>query len=194
VIGHLIVDRAKYQPTTPNLLAEQHWKVALVGYGRRASMYRWSSSMEYTRFAARKDARTVSVQDSDAAVTNAKTTKKPGGGMQEFERLWEYEIPLQVRALTLAGNRLLVLRVKDVLDETKARNDPEGSAPQEEYMTGRHGSILWVVNADNGDKLTEMDPKQFPTFDGMVCAYGRVYVTGSDGTVPCLGQKTQKKR
>jgi outer membrane protein assembly factor BamB len=149
------------------------------GYGRRASMYKWSSPMEYTLFAARKDAPMVTGSGSGP------------GGMQKFERVWEREDPLQVRALTLAGPRLLVLGVKDVLDETKARNDPAGGALQEEYMTGRHGSILWVVDAATGQTLAERPLDQFPTFDGMACAYGRVFVTGADGTVQCLGERAR---
>ena len=48
------------------------------GYGRRATMYQWSSPMAYTLFAARKDAQTVPVKGHDK--------------MHQFERLWEHEI------------------------------------------------------------------------------------------------------
>lgn len=151
------------------------------GYGRRAEMYRWSSPMEYTLFAANKDAPTV---------TKGEGRKR----MMRFERQWELQdFPLQVRALALAGDRLLVLGVRDVLDETRARNNPEGWAEQEEHMIGCHGSVLQIVDAKTGEKMSERELDLFPTFDGMIAAGGRVYITGADGAVWCL-EKDKENR
>ncbi len=177
------------------------------GYGRRAEMYKWSTPMEYTLFAARKDAPVAALQNTnetaratgkgaEAAGAKAGAGAKEGGGIKKpagggvaakFERLWEQEIPVQVRGLALAGDRLLVAGVKDVLDETKAREDAAGWARQEEHITGKHGSMVWAMDAKTGEKLSEWNLDLLPVFDGVISAGGRVFVAGEDGTLECLG-------
>jgi len=42
------------------------------------------------------------------------------------------------------------------------------------------------VQADTGEKLTELPLEVCPVFDGMAAAAGRLYMANQDGSVICL--------
>lgn len=105
---------------------------------------------------------------------------------------WSKEIPLLVRAITLAGDTLFVAGPPDVVDEEQIiRNlaDPQIQArmqEQVEAMQGRKGGVLWAVSAVDGSKLAAFELPSPPVFDGMIAARGRLYVATMDGAVMCL--------
>jgi len=53
----------------------------------------------------------------------------------------------------------------------------------------RAGAKLQVVAAENGTHLAEYDLDRVPSFDGMIAADGRLYMTTNDGYVICMGSK-----
>lgn len=91
---------------------------------------------------------------------------------------WSEKIPVRVQAMVLAGSRLYVAGPPD-LGPGQAALDA---------MRGRRGSRFRVVSADDGTELSAFDMERVPVFDGMIAAYGRLYMVTRDGAVMCLGR------
>ena len=91
------------------------------------------------------------------------------------------DLPLLVRAMVLAGDRLFAAGSPDIADS----QDPHGA------WEGRKGGLLGVfAAADGGKQLAEYPLKSPPVWDGMAAARGELYVALSDGTIVCM-QETQ---
>ena len=51
---------------------------------------------------------------------------------------------------------------------------------------GRRGAMFAAVSADKGEKLLEKRLAAPPVFDGMIAAYGRIFLCLKNGQVICL--------
>jgi hypothetical protein len=104
------------------------------------------------------------------------------------------ELPLLVNAMALAGKNLFIAGPPDVADETKMFGYLPGAADdvnrqlkaQDEAWRGKRGGLLWVVSAQNGEKLAEYKIDTVPISDGMSVAEGKVFVSLIDGSVACF--------
>ena len=91
----------------------------------------------------------------------------------------KYRLGKGIRAMVLAGGRLIVTGPPDVVDP----KDPLGA------FEGRKGGALYVVEAGSGEKLAEHALPSPPVFNGAAAARGRLFVVTEDGTVTCWGPK-----
>ena len=87
-------------------------------------------------------------------------------------------MPLQVRAMLLAGDRILAAGWIDSVAIDKA------AAPRPDAGTPR----LWILSTEDGRRVAEIELDCRPAFDGMIAAAGRVYMATVDGRVVCLGE------
>ena len=105
---------------------------------------------------------------------------------------WSHEIPLQVRAMLVAGETLFIAGPPDVVDEEevyRGLNDAEIRAKLEEQVAaleGEKGALLWAVSTSDGEMLAEYQLESNPVFDGMAAANGRLYLATGDGKVLCF--------
>lgn len=102
------------------------------------------------------------------------------------EPLWTDPQSLIVRAMVLGGDRLAVAgprawSEKDP-DLLAFANEPEARANFE----GRKGVHLRIVNAADGETVSECELPAMPVFDGLAAAGGRLYLSTLDGKVICL--------
>ncbi len=88
---------------------------------------------------------------------------------------WTKSVPIQVRAMILAGDTLLVAGPR--VDE---HGDPLSDDRPDSVM-------LMAVSAANGDVLAKVPLNGCPIFDGMAAAEGQLYLALEDGHVICLG-------
>ncbi|MEA3226581.1 MAG: PQQ-binding-like beta-propeller repeat protein, partial [Planctomycetota bacterium] len=96
---------------------------------------------------------------------------------------WSDDIPLTGRAMVLASDVLFVAG-------TPAYFPP--SHPWEKYRDsyeGKLGGVLWVASAADGKKLAQYELDAPPVWDGMAAAYGKLYISTTDGKISCLGGK-----
>ncbi len=91
---------------------------------------------------------------------------------------WMERVPVRIRAMVLAGDRLFVAGPPDVMDA----EDPLGA------FEGRKGGLLYAVDAGEGKRLTETKLPSPPVFNGTAAARGRLYLVDEAGYVTCFGK------
>jgi hypothetical protein len=79
------------------------------------------------------------------------------------------------RAMTLAGDKLLIAGSSDLLDEDAA-------------MRGERGGVFQAIDAETGEPLIELPLDSPPVFDGMSVFGGRAYIATMNGRIVCLGE------
>ena len=110
---------------------------------------------------------------------NSINREKGPGFSRAAEPKWSKQIPLRVRAMVLAGDRLFIAGTPDVVPD----DDPYAA------FEGRRGARLWVVSAADGQKLAEYPLGSLPAFDGLIAAEGRLYLATDDGRMFCFAQR-----
>ncbi len=86
---------------------------------------------------------------------------------------WSAHVPIQVRAMVLAGDKLLIAGPPDKFPD----EDPLAA------VEGRLGAALWIVSAVDGKRVFEHRLESLPVFDSMIAANGNVYFCTRDGSV-----------
>jgi outer membrane protein assembly factor BamB len=94
---------------------------------------------------------------------------------------WYEWVPIRIRGMVLAGDRLFVTGPPDVVDP----DDPMGS------FEGRMGGALRSVRKSDGTTLAEIRLEAPPVFDGLIAASGRLFVATTEGRLVCLGAETE---
>ncbi len=89
---------------------------------------------------------------------------------------WSLYLPVRVRAMVPAGQRLFVAGPPDVVEP----DDPLGA------FEGRKGGLLWVFSATSGERLAEYELAAPPVFNGMAAARSRLFLTTVDGRLTCM--------
>ena len=92
--------------------------------------------------------------------------------------VWHQWVPVRIRAMVLAGERLFVAGPPDVVDP----DDPMAA------FDGRKGAVLRVHSAADGRMLSEQKLDSPPVFDGLIAAGGRLYLSMTNGRLLCMGK------
>ena len=92
--------------------------------------------------------------------------------------LWSIRVPLLVKAMIAAGDRVIFAGPRDVADAA----DPLGG------IEGRKGVQLQGVLMSTGAVLMNYALDEMPVWDGMAAAYRRMFVSTENGRVLCLAQ------
>lgn len=90
---------------------------------------------------------------------------------------WLEHVPVRIRAMVLAGGRLLVAGPPDVVDP----RDPLGA------FEDRKGGILEAMDLQTGSRLTEQKIDAPPVFNGLAAARGRLFLSTTLGELICFG-------
>lgn len=121
--------------------------------------------------------------------------RQPGVSGFSVKYNWTIDLPLYARAMVLAKDTIFIAGPEDLIDEESASrkvSDPATQAQLAKQMdawSGKRGAFLWAVSSTSGEKKTDMRLDTPPVFDGMAAANGRLYVSGMDGSVTCLGPR-----
>ena len=110
-----------------------------------------------------------------------------------MSRKWILEKPeLLAKAMVLAEGMLFVAGPPGVVDEEDIWGrtlEPEVQAKlhaQIAALEGSQGGLLWAISTADGGKLAEYKLESVPTFDGMVAADGRLYLSMKNGCILCM--------
>jgi len=108
--------------------------------------------------------------------------EKGTGYVRSLPAKWQKMIPLRIRAMVLAGDRLFAAGTPDVLDP----KDPLAA------FQGRKGALLQVFSAKDGSLVKSYSLPSPPAFDGLSAAAGRLYLACRDGKVICFGDAVRE--
>ena len=119
---------------------------------------------------------------------------KPGNSL--VEPIWTSDIPIYVRAMVLAENKLFIVGPPDIIDEESTfqqltEKDPEVQkllSEQDEALSGKDGSMLLAVDAYTGKVNHKLELSSLPSWDGMAGANGKLFLTTLDGKLMCFGE------
>jgi len=145
--------------------------------------------------------RLFSMLRSNTEISRVKMTREiPPDKRKEFLAIrkkpfafhWQDRVKVLVRAMVLAGDKLIVAGPPDVIaDEPLVPDQYDlGSVlskleKQNDVFAGRHHGILMVVSAKDGKPLSEQQLDSPPTFNGMIIAGARVLIADTKGRVVC---------
>ena len=107
---------------------------------------------------------------------------------------WTRDVPMLVRAMVEAGPSLFICGPPDLVDEEVAfegltQRDPATQAllaEQDAALLGSQGSVLMAVSTEDGHTLSETKLDGLPSWDALIAAEGRLYLTTEDGRILCL--------
>ena len=109
---------------------------------------------------------------------------------------WEDPTPeIMVKAMVLAGDTLFAAGPPDVVDEkamwgkSNTEEYQRKMKEQNEALQGDKGCHLWAVSKKDGKKLANYKLDILPTFDGLIAAEGKLFMTTEDGSVVCFKKK-----
>jgi outer membrane protein assembly factor BamB len=88
---------------------------------------------------------------------------------------WAVWVPIRVKAMVSASDKLFIAGAPDVLDA----NDPLAA------LEGRKGGLLRAVSTADGRKLAEYPLDAPPVLDGLIAARGGLFVATRDGKLTC---------
>ncbi len=107
-----------------------------------------------------------------------RSVEKGTGYVSKKPPRWKRFIPVRVRAMVLAGEKLVVAGPPDVV----VPDDPLAA------FEGRAGAELRIFAAADGAPVSSMKLPAPPVFDGISAARGRLYMATTDGKVACFGK------
>jgi hypothetical protein len=118
---------------------------------------------------------------------------------------WSDDIPILVKAMTVAHDKLIVSgpafslnpsaflvdeSTDDILLGTALSNRSAASEVITKADKGLKGEIpprLMIYDKNSGEQRFSMELESIPVFDGMIAASGKLYIGLEDGTVVCMG-------
>ena len=178
-------------------------------YGRLPELLCNTSVNEYRLYSAKKiPARKVGIPWLEGEWIEGKysTEKELARHTVDWKRLdamprskltaldYNWEIPqpqIIARAMVLAGDKLFIAGPKDVADEkalwgrSNEKVFREKMQKQTEWLQGRHGGFIWVMDKTSGKRLARYKVECLPVHDGLIAAGGRLYMTTESGEVMC---------
>jgi len=109
---------------------------------------------------------------------------------------WANDVPIYVRAMVLAGNKLFIAGPLDMIDEEAtfkqlAEKDEDVQqllADQDNALEGKVSGLLLAINCDSGLVEHQMELGTLPAWDGMAGANGKLYLSTIDGRLMCFGK------
>jgi len=158
-------------------------KNAVYGYGRKPKYRRWTVPLEFELFSMPKTPRT--------AMPNHPKRKK--SAIPPEQPNWSVPVPIWVQAMFVTEDALFVCGPRDLYDEDRAvgrgsqfsTQDPR-LALQQEHAEGKHGSLLKVFDKKTGRETCSIEIDDMPTWDGMIAAQGRIFMTTVNGKILCF--------
>ncbi len=184
-------------------------ETSVFGYGRdqypKGNTGQWRGGEKYQLFAFDRD---TGQKDKGTIQAVAKDRMKKGGTstLSTLEYRWTEQVPMFVTAMVVArcpdlrretqGHADKTMFIAGPPDIIRAKGPREEAAlilenPQEAPASwkGKKGSVLWAVSATDGRKIAEYELDSLPVFDGMIAAYGRLYIAMKNGRILCLDAK-----
>jgi outer membrane protein assembly factor BamB len=110
--------------------------------------------------------------------------KGQGRGTADKAPRWARPMPIFVRAMVLAEDKLIVAGPQDPV---KAAGYTAPSEATDPGASDAPAARLIIISAQDGKRVAERELAAPPVWDGMAAAGGRLYLATTDGAVVCFG-------
>ncbi len=169
------------------------------GTARDFSTYRNNGTMEGGSIVEGKIGKAMKFTAKNAAAPKASGDNQGGSpkmGNSLVKPKWANDVPIYVRAMVLAGNKLFIAGPLDIIDEEEtfkklSEKDEEVQqllARQDDALEGKYSGLLLCVNCDSGKVEHELELGALPAWDGMAGASGKLFLSTIDGRLMCFGE------
>ena len=169
------------------------------GTARDFSTYRNNGTMEGGSVVEGKIGKAMQFTAKNAAAPKAGADNQGGSnkvGNSLVKPKWANDVPIYVRAMVLAGNKLFIAGPLDIIDEEEtfkklSEKDEEVQqllARQDDALEGKFSGLLLCVNCDSGMVEHELELGTLPAWDGMAGASGKLFLSTIDGRLMCFGE------
>ena len=158
----------RYRPSGRLLVTDE---TTVFGYGRKRVT--GNSLQGYHLFRADKQVKTLDRKIKNNNVALMKY-QKPAKVIEH----WSREVPLVVRAMVLTD---------DVLFTAGPVMAAGGESADEPTFDADSPAVLTAFRTEDGQELSHRKLKSQAVFDGLVAAYGKLFLSTVDGKVVCLG-------
>lgn len=91
------------------------------------------------------------------------------------KKTWSNRIPVRVRTMVLAEDRILAAGPPDLMDL--------------DAFEGQAGGVLQVIDAESGEQVSERKLESPPVFNGAAAAQEKLFIACEDGSVACFGKE-----
>ncbi|MCC9600522.1 PQQ-binding-like beta-propeller repeat protein [Stieleria sp. JC731] len=167
------------------------------GTARDHSLHRNSGTVDGGKVVEGKFGKAIQFKIAKNNGKNANANARQSNSLVDPK--WAKEVPIYVRGMVLAGNKLFVVGPRDSINEEEtfkqlSESDPEVQAllaEQDKILMGDEGAKLLAVNIDTGKIDSQLPIESLPTWDGLAGANGKLYLTTLDGGVICFGKAAQ---
>ncbi len=102
--------------------------------------------------------------------------------------VWSRQVPIFARALVLADETLLLAGPPEQEQVKTSELTLPDSGAAEAVFQGRRGATLCLADAVTGEPLAQYKLVSSPVFDGMIAAWGRIFISLEDGSLVCFGE------
>jgi len=119
-----------------------------------------------------------------------KTTErdKRFGEPSLHRNVWSRPVPIFARALVLADKTLFLAGPPEPAELRTTELTLQNLDKAEATFRGRQGASLCLVDATDGNSLAQYELESPPVFDGMIAAWGRIFLSLEDGSLVCFGE------
>ena len=102
--------------------------------------------------------------------------------------IWSIKKSPIARAMVLTDDKLIIAGPADIAIKNSEVMEYENEAKALAAYTGQKGALLQLVSTKDGQILSEYELETNPTFDGMMAANGKVFVSLKNGKIQCWGR------
>jgi hypothetical protein len=102
---------------------------------------------------------------------------------------WKQSVPLFTRAMVLAENTLCISGPQNVLQNITGHTLFSDLSAQADILRNQKPSMLHILSAADGRKLSDISLDSSPVFDGLIAANRKLFLSTENGKVLCLGQQ-----
>jgi outer membrane protein assembly factor BamB len=116
----------------------------------------------------------------------ARRGKKKRVPLVPVDKLWSTKKPITVRAMATSKAKIIIAGPVDVGEKGEHlsfTNAKEALAAFE----GQKDIFLQMIDKENGQKLFELKIDDYPGFDGLSIAQGKIFLSGKNGVLTCFG-------
>jgi outer membrane protein assembly factor BamB len=113
--------------------------------------------------------------------------KKPRVKYTPPPKHWSTKEPITVRAMALTKDKMIIAGPV-ALGKKEGHLAFANADEAQDAFEGKKDMYLQMINKEDGSKVFEAKITDYPSFDGLSVAEGKIFMTSKDGVINCYGE------